>query len=220
MISLHLFLLIIPLPNMPSKILSFCAVALCCALFASQPDVGASNLKPIVSQKATSSQAAILDSIQAAGRPLNILISTTMGSRTHAASQLSIADALTARGHKVAFAGYNDTLSSWLKPHPLVHPLSMGNNPMHTPEFQTIAKELFPPDGDVDMIKMMIAIMELNMNHYKDQFQFYHQWIQENPVDVMICNFFSSECYDAAYETGTPFVITAFMLGLFGKCSR
>jgi hypothetical protein len=82
---------------------------------------------------------AILDNTHATNHPLNILISTTMGSGSHAAPQLSMVDVLAARGHRVMFASYNDKLSSWSRPHPLIYPLSMGENPMHTSELQVFS---------------------------------------------------------------------------------
>jgi hypothetical protein len=58
--------------------------------------------------------------------------------------------------------------------------------------------------------------MVWDANIYKNEFQFYSQWLRENSADVVVCDFISSACFDAAYETGNPFVITVHMLGTFG----
>ncbi|KAI8051950.1 hypothetical protein BDF22DRAFT_656084 [Syncephalis plumigaleata] len=150
-------------------------------------------------------------------RPLNIFVSTALGSWSHASPQLSIAEILVARGHKVTFASYNDTVKAWLKNYPKVQPLDMGDNPVNGPSFHEVIRKFMLTEDEVDFTAFIRHMSKIFLENYPQDYRLYRQYILNNNVDVVICDFCSMACVDAAYETGRPFVITVHMAGTFGQ---
>ncbi|KAI9599037.1 hypothetical protein BDF19DRAFT_419343 [Syncephalis fuscata] len=140
-----------------------------------------------------------------------------MGTKSHTVPQLSIGDILAARGHKVTFAGYNDTLSSWLKGHSKIHPVDMGANPVDKNTYLEMSRQALFSDEDLDLVEFLDKAFDFLMKGYVENVQFYRQWIRDNSADVIICDASNSACVDAAHDVGCPFVITVHMLGFYSR---
>ncbi|KAI9594378.1 hypothetical protein BDF19DRAFT_444649 [Syncephalis fuscata] len=143
---------------------------------------------------------------------LNILFSAGFGGKSHATPQLEMADILAERGHKITFASFNSTVIPWLADHPRLHPLGIGESPNDVSEFISVVQSYMQGENDLKTVSSKEVSMILLKRFYPKHYRLFRAWILENNVDVMVCDFFVAGCYDAAYETGTSFVITTNML--------
>ncbi|KAI8057645.1 hypothetical protein BDF22DRAFT_615911 [Syncephalis plumigaleata] len=153
------------------------------------------------------------NNIKYASNPsLNILFSAWFGGMSHARPQLQMADILVERGHRVTFASFDNVLDLWLADHPNITPYGIGKDTHDTAELKAIMWDYMMKEYDLQSLATKEMLELLIIKFYKKHFQLFHDWIVTNKPDVVVCDFFVSGCYDAAYETGTPFVITSNML--------
>jgi uncharacterized protein (DUF2252 family) len=96
----------------------------------------------------------------------------------------------------------------WTADHPNIEAVSLGPNPIMTGETQKLFHELLTNDKDFDFFRSAVEMFSNSMKHYPKQYNYFYNWLTTNKVDVIICDFFMDGCYDAAYETNTPFAIT------------
>ncbi|KAI9596997.1 hypothetical protein BDF19DRAFT_437438 [Syncephalis fuscata] len=146
--------------------------------------------------------------------PLKIAFSAGFGGESHAAPQLVLADILVARGHDASFITYDDVATAWAADYPRVKPVKLGPNPQSPESFRKL-QDLILKENPAPLTATSTLLNKLNIQYPKD-YKFFHHWISTNKVDVMVCDFFMSGCYDAAYETNTPFVITTSAIDLQG----
>ncbi|KAI9592874.1 hypothetical protein BDF19DRAFT_450418, partial [Syncephalis fuscata] len=147
-------------------------------------------------------------------QPLKIAFSAGFGGKSHAAPQLVLADILVARGHDVSFITYDDVATAWTADYPRVKPVKLGLNPQSPERFRKLQDPILK-ENPSPLTATSTLLNKLNIQYPKD-YKFFHHWISTNKVDVMVCDFFMSGCYDAAYETNTPFVITTSAIDLQG----
>ncbi|KAI8058254.1 hypothetical protein BDF22DRAFT_664711 [Syncephalis plumigaleata] len=140
---------------------------------------------------------------------LNIFMSAAIGTWSHASPLLTLSDTLVARGHSVAFAGYNNTLPGWMKNYPRVQSVGMGINTALTVVPTGPALKLISTDGDMDLLDSLDSMYGLIVDAYEESYNFYKHYFANHPVDVVVCDFFTASCIDAAHEAKLPFVITA-----------
>ncbi|RKP25746.1 hypothetical protein SYNPS1DRAFT_28533 [Syncephalis pseudoplumigaleata] len=138
-----------------------------------------------------------------------LLLLCTHGSSSHARPQLSIGRVLVARGHKVAFAGYNETLPSWMQGYPEIEPIGMGAYPMDHAFYEAFARNFIFPDEESDSFEEMMFWVDILFKSYLGELAFYRQLLMDRPIDVVICDFTAESCIDAAHEAGIPFIVTA-----------
>jgi hypothetical protein len=148
---------------------------------------------------------------------LNILFSACFGGKSHSVPQLQMADILVERGHHVTFASFDKVVNLWLADHPNIKPLGIGESINDTPEFKAITEDYMLKEHDLKTLGSKEVIEIFIVKFYRKHFQLFRDWIVENKPDVVVCDFFVAGCYDAAYETGTPFVVTINMLSYQGK---
>ncbi|KAI9594169.1 hypothetical protein BDF19DRAFT_446171 [Syncephalis fuscata] len=146
--------------------------------------------------------------------PLKIAFSAGFGGKSHAVPQLALADILIARGHDASFITYDDVAAVWTADYPKLKPVKLGPNPQSPERFREFQNSILK--GKPSLLFMISTLLNAMNMQYPNEYKFFHHWISTNNVDVIICDFFMSGCYDAAYETNTPFVITTSALGFQG----
>ncbi|KAI9597312.1 hypothetical protein BDF19DRAFT_488539, partial [Syncephalis fuscata] len=124
---------------------------------------------------------------------------------------LVLADILIARGHDASFITYDDVAAVWTADYPNLKPVKLGPNPQSPERFREFQNSILK--GKPSPLFMISTLLNAMNMQYPNEYKFFHHWISTNNVDVIICDFFMSGCYDAAYETNTPFVITTSALG-------
>ncbi|KAI8048686.1 hypothetical protein BDF22DRAFT_636081 [Syncephalis plumigaleata] len=152
--------------------------------------------------------------------PLNIAFCAAFYGRTHAAPQLSLADILVERGHKVTFISADKDVTAWTADHPNVEPVSLGPNPMLAEDRLKLFHKLITGDKDASLLDMGVALFTSSLKDYPSQYRFFYNWLTTRKVDVIVCDFFMDGCFDAAYETNTPFVITMSAFGFRGFATQ
>ncbi|KAI9596977.1 hypothetical protein BDF19DRAFT_327331 [Syncephalis fuscata] len=144
-------------------------------------------------------------------------MNTAVSACSHTAPQLLLGNILSARGHNVTFASYSDTLASWLKDYPSLHPISLGENSLNKTVIMESCRRYLFSDTDADPVEFAVVVRRLSLHSYASKFKLFSQWIKDNAVDVVVCDFLNYGRYDAARYAKRPFVATTPMLGGLGN---
>ncbi|KAJ9069866.1 hypothetical protein DSO57_1014349 [Entomophthora muscae] len=137
--------------------------------------------------------------------PMNVLVSMTFGSRSHIKNVFEIGKMLQARGHSVGYM----TIEPYMR-------FADGHNfTRHRvgPVDIEVDDHRGTPESSLKMVNPLVDTLEAlteNMPHiYRTTFDDILKTIDETQPDVMICDFFSFPCIDAAYKRHIP-LITGF----------
>ncbi|KAI9598993.1 hypothetical protein BDF19DRAFT_429831 [Syncephalis fuscata] len=98
----------------------------------------------------------------------------------------------------------------------MLRPVDMGANPMDKAMFLEMSRQALFSDEEMKLTDLINWVLDMLMQNYVENVQFYRQWIRDNSADVIICDFSNPACVDAAHDVGCPFVITVHMLGTYG----
>lgn len=95
----------------------------------------------------------------------------------------------------------------------------MGNNSLNGPTFHEITRKFTFIEINIEFTTFLRLMPKLLLENYPENYRFYRQYIFDNNVNIVICNFCNAACFDAAYERGCPCIITVHILDTFDKLS-
>ncbi|KXN67773.1 glycosyltransferase family 1 protein [Conidiobolus coronatus NRRL 28638] len=142
--------------------------------------------------------------------PLNIMLSSTFGGRSHIKYALEISRLLRDRGHTITYVApegnhkFNDPYGYKI--------YSLGKSGDESQSFmQNIDTDLLLTMGINYMPKFFSKVLVNNFENYFDK---YEKLFKEEKIDLIICDFFAGPCHDGARKNGIPYIIGFQGLGL------
>jgi hypothetical protein len=141
-----------------------------------------------------------------ASEPLNIAISVTLGSKSHAKYLFEITELLVSRGHTINYLCTEGTLK-----------YSKGYNVSNTivsdAGFDLSKIDLKPFTRKSHPFSDMGSLGKLTAYVYSQSFPNYEKFYKEQKPDLIICDFISSSCIDSAAKYSIPMMIGYQSLG-------
>ncbi|KXN73744.1 glycosyltransferase family 1 protein [Conidiobolus coronatus NRRL 28638] len=136
---------------------------------------------------------------------LNIVLSSTISSRSHIKYLFEIAKHLRNKGHNIIYAAPKENFK-FSKPYNYTE-YDIGGKVMNPRDvFKTLDVEQMIKNNMKPMIKLSV---EISINQYKESFEKYEEMYKKIKADLIICDFLSSVCLDSARKSNVP-VISGF----------
>jgi UDP:flavonoid glycosyltransferase YjiC (YdhE family) len=132
-------------------------------------------------------------------KPLNIAISVTLGSRSHAKYLFEISEVLKTRGHTFTYLCTGDTLKfseGYNITHKIVAKINSASFPFQADPFTKTSTTHFSRDNGAKLTKI-----------YTKSFPFYEKYYKEEKPDLIICDYISSSCIESAAKNSIPLII-------------
>ncbi|KXN67514.1 glycosyltransferase family 1 protein [Conidiobolus coronatus NRRL 28638] len=133
------------------------------------------------------------------GKPLNIAISVTLGSKSHAKYLLEISEKLINRGHSITYLCTEDTLK-FSKGYNITHK-TVSNVDLDLPDIELDPFVRFSKPVVSPGFKTIVAKI------YTQSFPIYEKYYKEEKPDLIICDFISPSCIESAAKYSIPLII-------------
>jgi UDP:flavonoid glycosyltransferase YjiC (YdhE family) len=138
--------------------------------------------------------------VESSLEPLNIVLSSTISSRSHIKYLFEIAKHLRNKGHNIIYAAPQGNFK-FSKPYNYTE-YDIGGKTMNP---RDVMKSLDVEQMIKNKMKPMLKLaVEISINQYEESFEKYEEMYKKIKVDLIICDFLSSLCVDSARKWNIP----------------
>ncbi|CAO3613283.1 unnamed protein product [Cunninghamella blakesleeana] len=134
--------------------------------------------------------------------PKNIAFVAPIPGSSHITWVLPFLNELNLRGHNITFISVDEN-QKYLKNYNGINFYSLGKSKIH-------ADVMFSPTvSHPDMSKMLPLLIKHSTENWKSDFSTFMNLIKEKNLDILVCDHFSTTCFEAADTADIPSVMTS-----------
>ncbi|KAI9590829.1 hypothetical protein BDF19DRAFT_470281 [Syncephalis fuscata] len=145
-----------------------------------------------------------------AEKPLNIIVGSTIGNKSHAIPMLEIIRELIKRGHQITFVS-NDQSGEWATDQPTIKQVFLSAGPNGQADKRKRVEDLFVGFNYIDLDALDGSFYKIVYADYEKKLVEFRRLLLDSydgvTADLAMCDFICVACIDAAYELDIPFVV-------------